>query len=154
MEIEYLEEEDQYYSLVTLKSLNQFEKIDDPKDSISVDFYDIGEQPNEEQITAFQFLLNNEEKVFSSLIKGAVTSYNSVYLERFKDLIEFLPKIENEDDFKKAVTIENIIISDNHEDDASFVMFKGECNWDEEHGFCIVMLKDKFITMKSWHYYH
>ncbi|WP_299715199.1 hypothetical protein [uncultured Tenacibaculum sp.] len=110
MEIEYLEEEDQYYSLVTLKSLNQFEKIDDPKDFISVDFYDIGEQPNKEQITAFQFLLNNEEKVFSSLIKGAVASYNSVYLERFKDLIEFLPKIENEDDFKKAMTIENIIV--------------------------------------------
>lgn len=154
MKIEYSEEEDEYYSLVTLKSLNQFEKKHQPKDSISIDFFGFGEKPSKEQLIAYEFLLKNEERIINSLIKGAVNSYNSIYLKRFEKFIEFLPKIKDTSDFKKAISIENIIISDNHENGSSFVMYKGECNWDEEHGVCIVMLKDKFITMESWDYYH
>ncbi|CAM1369709.1 DUF6985 domain-containing protein [Tenacibaculum xiamenense] len=155
MEIEYSEEEDQYYSLITLKSLNQFKKGNRPlNDFICIDFFGFGDEPSKEQLNAYKFLLENEEKIFNSLIIGAVNSYNSIYLKRFEKHIEFLPKITDTCDLKKAISIENIIISDNHKNDSSFIMFKGECNWDEEHGVCLVMLKDEFITMQSWDYHH
>jgi hypothetical protein len=150
MKIDYSEKEDIYYSDLKLNSLESFGKIREPKALIRIDFHTLFEKPTIEQKNAFNYLIENEKDVFDKMILGIIDSYNKEILSKFKDYAEFLPVIKTPMDLKREISIDDIIVSNKYINGTSYVMYKGDCSWDDEHGFCVVMNKNQFIEFGSW----
>jgi len=150
MKIDYSEKEDIFYSDLKLNSLESFEKIRERKGLIRIDFHTLFEKPTIEQKNAFKYLIENEKDVFDKMVLGIIDSYNKEILSKFKGYVEFLPVIKEPLDLKKEVSIDNIIVSNKHINGTSYIMYKGDCSWDDEHGFCAVMNKNQFIEFGSW----
>tara|TARA_Y100000815_G_C13035237_1_gene384653 strand:+ start:53 stop:517 length:465 start_codon:yes stop_codon:yes gene_type:complete len=154
MKIDYSENEDIYYCDLKLKSLKNYGKTKQSNTLIRIDFHTLFDKPTFEQENALNYLIENEEDIFKIMNREIVKTYNNKILKKFEKFKEFLPVIKTESDLHNEISITDILVSGNSETDFAFVLFKGECSWDIEHGFCVAMHKKKFIELGSWDYYY
>tara|TARA_B100000378_G_C17843310_1_gene342387 strand:+ start:90 stop:554 length:465 start_codon:yes stop_codon:yes gene_type:complete len=154
MKIGYSEDEDIYYCDLKLKSLKNYGKPKQSNTLIRIDFHTLFDKPTFEQENALNYLIENEEDIFKIMNREIVKTYNNEILKKFEKFKEFLPVIKTESDLHNEISITDVLVSGNSETDFAFVLFKGECSWDIEHGFCAVMHKKKFIELGPWDYYY
>ncbi|MEO1032725.1 MAG: hypothetical protein AAFX55_15035 [Bacteroidota bacterium] len=154
MKIDYSEKEDIYYCDLKLKSLEHYGKTNKSNTLIRIDFHTLFNKPSVEQENALNYLIENEEDIFKIMNLEIITTYNNEILKKFEKFKKFLPIIKTESDLYNEIYITDILVSDNSKLDFAFVLFKGECSWDIEHGFCVVMHKNEFIELDSWDYYY
>ena len=95
------------------------------------------------QVNAIQFLVNNSYKVRDALLVGLFNELPNLR-QIYDDLI---PDISNIEDFKSAIGLANLHVMSSDKDDCAYIGFELGCDWDDEHGFGVMMHKDRVVAI-------
>ncbi|MFZ4478019.1 MAG: DUF6985 domain-containing protein, partial [Saprospiraceae bacterium] len=100
--------------------------------------------PTGEQLSAIEYLLNNEQQIITSLFQIFKHDINKFYAEACGE-DDWIPELNTVEDLGKLIGIQNIMILTSHKDGISY--FEIDCAYlgDEEHGLAVVIHKDKLI---------
>jgi len=102
-------------------------------------------EPSIEQLSALNYLINNQNEIIRNLDKELWDNWDKISeiyeLEEYDDF----PKIESIDQLKGIYGIGCIFISTLHKDGFSYIEFEGGCEWDEEHGIGFTIHKNKVV---------
>ena len=107
------------------------------------------EEPTLEQLKACEFILNNSNKIVSS-IKQYIYNEREVLEDVYNS---YGLATENYFDLSNSwdnITIEKVIIHSDFVNEVSYYGITGECQWDEEHGFGVTMLNEEVIEFGDW----
>lgn len=111
------------------------------------DVEDLKPDPTPEQIEAIHYLQNNQGPIYSTLFK----IFKNVLYPRFKenDLeIEnkcWYPDLNEEADLYNVISLSEIIIESEFKDGIAYIKFQGEFSGDMEHGYAIIIHKNRLI---------
>ena len=101
------------------------------------------ETPTVQQINALEYFLKNSFNI-NKYISDFVYEEREVFLEATWLDIETIKKV------KDLYRFSTINIRSNHKDGISYIGLTGECSWDPEHGFGVMMFKDKIVDFGDW----
>jgi hypothetical protein len=123
-------------------------------------------EPTEEQVKAFQYLLDHERAVRDAVLQGIFKVYpkwrESFYAAvstdggrtfqpatNFPDLLppDRMPAISRPDDLMKLIRPQEMWILKNSKDGFAKIGFAFLCKWDEEHGLGVVTLKEQVLDI-------
>lgn len=62
---------------------------------------------------------------------------------------EFMPDVENIEQFKKLIGLSQIHIMNVNKDNIAYVGYEFGCSWDDEHGIGFMTHKDRVIDFGS-----
>lgn len=142
-----------------------FDKVTEFEDSYSnskgyvsfwVDSYDYDNEahlikPHNYQESAFKYFVENTEKILNALCIGIIEYYPKVIQEYNLENIPELKdvKVKTIDDVKNTISIDVIHILGQSKDDIGYLGFSGRCPWDPEHGFGVVMHRDRVVKIED-----
>ncbi|WP_432670539.1 DUF6985 domain-containing protein [Flavobacterium sp. SM2513] len=109
------------------------------------------EKPHKYQENAFNYFVENTELVLNALCNGIIEYYPKM-LQEYN--LEDIPELKNLSlstisDVKKTISIDVINIIGQSKDDFGYLGFSGRCPWDPEHGFGVVMHKDRVVKIED-----
>lgn len=99
-------------------------------------------EPSIQQISTLEYFLQ-----YSFELSNVISEY--IFKER-EVLLEKGFQIEQINEPKKNYRFSTIYIDDEYRNDLCFIGMTGNCSWDEEHGFGVVMLKKEIIDFGDW----
>lgn len=131
--------------------------------SISISPSDEMVPPSTEQVKAFQYLLDNEKVVFQNLLQAVFKVYPKER-DRYRDGYGYsddmdeeekeefeeeygddVPVLKKPEELKKLIRLHTVHITE--EENAAYVGFEFDCNWEEEHGLGVLMHKDTVVNV-------
>ncbi|WP_179354721.1 leucine-rich repeat domain-containing protein [Winogradskyella vidalii] len=101
------------------------------------------EKPTTQQINALEYFLK-----YSFKISNSISDF--IYQEREVFLEATCLDIETIKNAKDNYRFSTINIRSEHKEDISYVGLTGDCSWDPEHGFGIMLFKSKIIDFGDW----
>ena len=101
--------------------------------------------PSAAQTNAYRFLKENESSVTENVLRGLFSDYPQIREVYGGIEPEYLPAIEQAEDFRRLIKPINVYINSEAEDDYAYVGFECDCLWDIEHGLGVMMHKDKYV---------
>jgi hypothetical protein len=142
----------------------------DDAESFTISIEAAGKQvpPTLEQAAAFEFLMLNHLRVHEVVMDAAFTSYPN-NRQDYRDgygltgatgkLLEVLerdygstvPELASAAELDKVMGLNQIHILSYAKDGVAYIGFEFGCNWDEEHGFGILMHKERIVEIGSAH---
>lgn len=99
-------------------------------------------KPSKQQIKSLDFFLKHSFEYFK-LISEYIFNERELLIEKGFQIEEF-------EELQSKYRFTTIYIDDEHKDNFSFIGMTGICSWDEEHGFGVVMLKNKILDFGDW----
>lgn len=112
--------------------------------------YQSFEKPQKFQEKAFDYFIENQEKILNALCNGVIEHYPKMMkmykVEEFNTEFGF-PELKNIDDVKKIISIQYLKVLGEEKDNFGYLGFACSCPWDEEHGVRITMHKDRVISV-------
>jgi hypothetical protein len=108
---------------------------------------------DEEQVNAYNFLVNNQEHVQHSILHNLRQDYPRLLAEEYMHWDPEdpdLPKtaeVMGEFDFKNYIGPKSIHIGELVKDGTAYVTWRFRCRWDEEHGLDIVTHNERVIDI-------
>ena len=150
-----------------LGCLTRLDKLDGKKSdgSIELRVAPLETPPCLEQKSAYEFFLDNTEKIYSNLLDAVFEIYpeeRNFYREGYgwrEDLSqeeeqEFekeygadVPEFGSPEELKKVICLRSIYIQATAKDSVAYIGFEFDCNWDEEHGLGVVMHRDRVVEV-------
>lgn len=124
--------------------------------------------PSLEQAAAFEFLMTNHLHVYETVMNAAFAIYPSER-EAYRDgygltratgkLLEALereygesvPAMSSAEELSAVMGLNQIHILSYAKDGVAYLGFEFGCNWDEEHGFGVLMHKDRIVEVGPAH---
>ena len=109
------------------------------------------EKPHKYQEEALNFFIENTELVLNALCKGIIEYYPKMLKEFGREDYSELRNLPLKSiaDVKNTISISAIYILGQSKNDIGYLGFSGDCPWDPEHGFGIVMHKDNVIKIED-----
>lgn len=107
------------------------------------------EKPHKYQENAFNYFVENTELILNALCKGIIEYYPKMLQEyNLEDIPEFKNlSLNTIADVKKTISINTLNIIGQSKDDIGYLGFSGSCPWNPEHGFGVLMHKDRIIKI-------
>lgn len=111
------------------------------------------DEPFDFQVEVLEYVRENIEAILNAI-------YEFVYQERepFEELYggfdkknyEGFPLLKSPEEVRHYISLDTLIIGDEHENGITAFGFIGNATWDGEHGLGISMYKDKFLEFGDW----
>ncbi|MFK7950409.1 MAG: hypothetical protein AB8G11_22660 [Saprospiraceae bacterium] len=94
------------------------------------------------QKNTFDYINSNQKKVIDALYDGIIQEYPKFMIyclgeEEYNE--DDVPKIKTFDDVDDNVSLGSLYLLDDELDGFAYYGFAGSCDWDEEHGFGMLM---------------
>lgn len=103
------------------------------------------ELPSVAQMNAYKFLKENEVNITQKVIEELFLDYPQIRAVYEGIEPEYLPEIDQPEDFHRLIKLINVYINSESMDEFSYVGFEFDCLWDIEHGLGVMVHKDKYI---------
>jgi hypothetical protein len=101
-----------------------------------------GADPTPEQVAAFRHLTENEAEVCQSVLEALYRSYQQYYEdERWRRICD-LPEIAAPAGITAAAHLLDVQVCRESADGVAHLLFAVDCDWEQEHGMCVVYRKD------------
>ena len=101
-----------------------------------------GAGPTAEQVAAFRHLIDHEADVCRAVLEALYRSYQQYYEdERWRRICD-LPEIAAPDGITAAAHLDHVRVCRESADGVAHLLFAVECDWEQEHGMCVVYRKD------------
>lgn len=104
-----------------------------------------GQTPSAAQINAYRYLKENEPSVTANVLAGLFADYPQIREVYGGIEPEFLPVIEQPEDFRRLIKPLFIRINAESEDDCAYIGFELDCLWDIEHGLGVMTHRNEYI---------
>lgn len=108
------------------------------------------EKLEERHVTAYKYIVSNQEKLLSIILRELIEKYPEMQEEYGYDedeLDEFMPNVNEVDDFKKILKPKRIYILNVENEGISYAGFHFMCSWDEEYDFGVMMHKEIIVKI-------
>lgn len=115
---------------------------------IKVAYDDDCEKVNLAQKNAFDYVNKNQKKVLDALYLKIFEEYPKLMIDWHGEAAyskNDFPKILTIEDVSTRVSLDDLYLHDEELDGFAYYGFAGECSWDPEHGFGMLMYKDEII---------
>lgn len=106
----------------------------------------------EEQMRAYEYLLENSEEIYTILLTKLLDEYENLkgdfgYYDFDDGTLQALlmPPVEKFEDFKPLIELESIFIATSSKDGFANVGYYFLCSWDDEHGLGFWTNKNEII---------
>lgn len=99
-------------------------------------------------VNAYDYLTTYSEQVQNSILTRLLTEYKDLQTEYGYDgdeAKEFMPDVNNIEQFKKIIGLSQIHIMEVSKDNIAYVGYEFGCSWDDEHGIGFMTHKDRII---------
>ena len=107
--------------------------------------------PSESQSAAYQFQLDNGERITNSVLVALREYYDEIrprYLDFLGDEADTLmPAIEHDTDFRQLIDLVHVHIHPWTTAGSAYVGLQFSCTWDREHGLGVLMHRDRVVTV-------
>lgn len=109
------------------------------------------EKPHKYQENALNYFMENTELVLNALCNGIIEYYPKMLQEyNLEDIPEFKNlSLKTIFDVKNTISINVINIIGQSKDDIGYLGISGNCPWDPDHGFGVVMHKDRVVKIED-----
>lgn len=105
-------------------------------------------KPKKFQENAFDYFIENSEAVFDSLCEGILAGYSKIMEEHgvteYSEYYGF-PELKSASDVKTIISIGAVHILGEEKDGFGYIGIQGECPWDPEHGYGVVMHQQRVL---------
>jgi hypothetical protein len=136
------------YAIISLASFSEFQYIR-PSDKEQIVMFEAFDQNSfEANQNSLNYLIANEKIFFDSLCMGIIHNYQSVISKASN--VHYALKIETIEDVKQNILIRDVKLVQKRIDGFSLILIGGSCAWDEDHGFGVLMHKNKVIEIGIW----
>ena len=101
-----------------------------------------------EHVNAYDYLTTHSEQVQNSILTRLLAEYKNLQTEYDYDedeAKEFMPDIDNIEQFKEIIGLSQIHIMEVSKDNIAYVGYEFGCSWDDEHGIGFMTHKDRII---------
>lgn len=101
-------------------------------------------------IAAFEYLMSNQKVVLEQILSELLIRYPAMQEEygyEDDELDEYMPNVSSILEFKELLIPKRIFILDIENDGISYVGFQFACSWDEEHGFGVMLHRNRVVAM-------
>ena len=106
--------------------------------------------PADYQLSAYNYLIENEKEIYTSIIEALLIKYPSIY-EMYNDFVKenggFIPKTMNATSIKNHIGLSNIYFIEEELDSIGYIGFELGCTWEIEHGLGIMTHKQKILEI-------
>jgi hypothetical protein len=103
--------------------------------------------PTQEQAATFQYLLDHEQAIRDTVLKGIFDVY-----PKWRDghnFPELMPEIVSPEDLRSLIRPGGIYVMANPKDGQTRIGFSFSCRWDEEHGLGVLTHAGRVIDISS-----
>jgi hypothetical protein len=101
-----------------------------------------GAGPTPEQVAAFRHLVENEAEVCQAVLEALYRSYQQYYEdERWRRICD-LPEIASPAGLTAAAHLLDVQVCRESVEGVAHLLFGVDCDWEQEHGMCVVYRKD------------
>jgi hypothetical protein len=103
-----------------------------------------------EHIEAFNYAINNQNEILDTIVHALYENYSDMQSEYGYDedeIKEFMPNVEDINDFKSLIGLSAVHIMNVFKEGFAYIGYEFSCIWDEEHGFGVMMHKDRIVKL-------
>ncbi len=104
----------------------------------------------QEQIAAYNYVIENQNNIRDSIITGLMKAYPEMQSEYDFDedeAEELMPDIRDREDFKKLIGLYRVHILNVFKNGIAYTGYEFDCSWEEEHGLGVMMYQDKIVEI-------
>lgn len=99
---------------------------------------------------AYEYILQNQRELLEKILLSLSTEYSNMqdeygYDDEEQD--EYMPSVNNIRDFSKLLLPKRIYILDIEKENFQYIGFSFSCSWDDEHGYGVMMHKNRVVKM-------
>jgi hypothetical protein len=113
----------------------------------------ISRMPSEIQRQAMTFQLEHGQEVFAAVLKALQTYYAKMrprYLSFLGSQADSLmPTVQSEKELSRLIDLRHVHVHPWIKDGVGYVGLQFGCTWDQEHGFGVLMHRDRVVTVGS-----
>ncbi|WP_455717076.1 DUF6985 domain-containing protein [Anaerosporobacter sp.] len=99
---------------------------------------------------AYEYLVTNQNKLLEIILSALLVEYPTMQEEygyEDEELNEYMPNVDNIQEFKEIMEPKRIYILDIEKDWMAYLGFHFKCTWDEEHDYGILIHKERVVKM-------
>lgn len=99
---------------------------------------------------AYEYILNHQSELLENIMFSLLSEYSNMQDEyRYDDdeINKYMPSVNSIHDFSKLMLPKRIYILDIEKDNLSYIGFSFSCSWDDEHGYGVMMHKNRVVKM-------
>jgi hypothetical protein len=113
-------------------------------------------EPSEAQAKAIDYLAAHEAELYEKVLKAI-----AVYAQEFRPdweknspelAAKVLPREDKPEDVVDRIAFAHICLSPKSKDGLAYVELWGDCTWDADHGFCVVLNRDRIVDLSQQGY--
>lgn len=136
-----------YKGMINLPVWNEF--TSDSDDVYEVNFGgDINSPLLSELRDTYDFIVSNQEEIKNVILQELFEEYSGFQAKYCDDEDdEFMPDLTCVNDLKPLISLARVHILDVIKDGIAYIGFEFDCPWDEEHGFGVMLFKNKVVAM-------
>jgi hypothetical protein len=108
------------------------------------------QSPTPEQAAAFQFLIDHEPAIHSSVLHAIFGAYPGMqysYDYDDEEAEELMPAIDTPDQLKRLLGLSTVNILPATKDGVAYVGFEFGCTWDSEHGLGVMTHRERIVKI-------
>ena len=97
---------------------------------------------------AYEYILKHQNKMLESILVSLLSKYPDMQDEYGYDedeLDEYMPSVNSVCDFSKIILPKRIFILDVEKNNISYIGCSFTCSWDDEHGYGVMMYKNRVV---------
>ncbi len=99
---------------------------------------------------AYEYLIVNQEKILQIILNALLEKYpimQEEYGYEDEELDEYMPNVDNVQEFKEIMKPKRIYILDVENDGMVYLGFYFTCSWDEDHDYGVMIHKERVVKM-------
>lgn len=99
---------------------------------------------------AYEYILYHQSELLGNIMSSLLSEYSKMQDEYGYDddeIDEYMPNVNSIHEFCKLMRPKRIYILDVEKDTLSYIGFSFSCSWDDEHGYGVMMHKNRVIKM-------
>ena len=99
---------------------------------------------------AYEYILHHQSELLENILLSLLSEYSNMQDEYGYDddeIDKYMPSVNSINDFSKLMLPKRIYILDIEKDNLSYIGFSFSCSWDDEHGYGVMMHKNRVVKM-------
>lgn len=99
---------------------------------------------------AYEYILHHQSELLEKILLSLLSEYSNMQDEYGYDddeIEKYMPSVNCIHDFSKLMLPKRIYILDIEKDNLSYIGFSFSCSWDDEHGYGVMMHKNRVVKM-------
>ena len=99
---------------------------------------------------AYEYILNHQSEILENILLSLLSEYSNMQDEYGYDddeIDKYMPSVNSINDFSKLMLPKRIYILDIGKDNLAYIGFSFSCSWDDEHGYGVMMHKNRVVKM-------